>query len=130
LPHGWPRSKPGSASPRKIAESYGAAPLRRVAEVGPAVFERDILRGDGRHAAAVVLGIPYVPRHLSVELAHVEVPHDGRAHQVGLFQPAELFAVRAVGEHALQVALDGGEDQLMDAVQQVVGAGERADGFC
>ena len=44
-----------------------------------------------------------------------------------LLEPAELLAVRAVGHHGMQVALDGREDQAVDAVEQFVGALELTD---
>ena len=46
--------------------------------------------------------------------AQVPVVEERRAHQVALLQPAELLAVRAIGEHVLQVAAYGGVDQGVD----------------
>ena len=43
------------------------------------------------------------------------------------FEPAQLFPVRAVGQHVLQVAGHGTIDHGVDFVQQRVAAGERAD---
>ena len=101
----------------------GACPTRanRAAPV-----ENDVLRGDVGHQTAVDLRLGHVLRDLRVEPRRVVVVHDRPAQQVRNLQPAELLAVRAVGEHALQVAADRRLDQLVDAVQQRIGAREAA----
>ena len=102
----------------------GAAPLGRIAK---AAAENDVLRGNVGHQTAFDLRLGHVLRDLRVEPRRVVVVHDRPAQQVRNLQPAELLAVRAVGEHALQVAVDRRLDQAVDAVQQRIGALEAAD---
>ena len=42
------------------------------------------------------------------------------AHQEGLFEPTQLFAVRAIGQNTLQIAFDTPIDEIERAVKQIV----------
>ena len=49
------------------------------------------------------------------------VVHQHGSGEVGLFEPAELFAVGAVGEDAEEIAVNGAVDEGVDAVEKAVG---------
>ena len=84
--------------------------------------------GCGDHAI-FELRLGCIAGDLGIERGHVVVVHDRGSHEMGHFEPAELFAMRAVGQHALKVAADAPIDQAVDLVEQLVGTGEAAGTF-
>ena len=93
-----------------------------------AILDAHRRRGIGQHAVGQGAVGP-VTRGLGIEIRHVVVQQEGvrRGDQVAAV--AEAFAVRAVGLHAKQVAQKRPLAHFLDAVQQIVGAGECTDGF-
>jgi len=57
-------------------------------------------------------------RSSSVEIVHVITIEDSGAHQMCLLQPAQLLAVRAIGEHTLHIALDGDIDEPVNSIEE------------
>ena len=95
-----------------------AAPLWRIAEVGPLALKLRVLGCNRGNASIRLLCFAHILTDLPVEQRHIVVEHDGRTHQVCLFQPAELFPMGAVREHALEIAQDGHVDQLVDVIEK------------
>ena len=92
-----------------------AAPLRRVAE---APLELHVLGRDVGNEPVLGLGVHDVGDLLAVEAEEVVVEVDGLAHEVGLLEPAQLLAVRAVGQDAREVAADRPAHQGVDPVEE------------
>ena len=112
----------------------GAAPLRRIVEDrGLHRIEDHILRRDLRNQACLrafaALLVGNVARGGGVESGEIEVVKHGRREQVRLLEPAQLFAVRAIGEQAHRVVLNGMQNQRVDAIEQCVGRRKCANLF-
>ena len=75
----------------------------------------------------VGLRVGHVAHALGENPRDVEFVADRRAVEVILLQPAELFAVRAIGQHRDHVRSLGPAHERADAVQKLVGAFEVAD---
>ena len=119
--HGAPVAVPFVDQPGQ--DDARASPLGRVAE---SPLEGDELRRDVGDEAVLELGLDHVVHELVVEIVDVEIVLDGRAHEVGLLEPTQLFPVGTVGDDAGQVAPDRPEDQPVDPVEELVRALEAA----
>ncbi len=69
-----------------------------------------------------MLGIHHVGYQLVIQVKHLIVELDASAHETGLFQPSQLLTVRTIGNHALEIALNGIADKGIDLVEQGIGA--------
>ena len=92
-----------------------SAPFRRITK---AVFEHRVFRCNFRDKPRRKLRIFHVCAHLLVEIVHVITIEDSGAHQMCLLQPAQLLAVRAIGEHTLHIALDGDIDEPVNLIEE------------
>ena len=102
------------------------APLRRIAE---AAAENGIFRSDVRHEAIVELGLGHVAHALDIHRDHIPLVAECVAVEVVLLEPCEFLPMRAVRDHAHQVAALRPADEGADAVEQFVRALEVAGGL-
>ena len=107
---------------RPGAENRRASPFRRITKVRAhsiLIHERNVFGGDTRYHAIRQLGVANILRHFLVETDAVVIEQDRRTRQVGLLQPAELFAMRTIRQHAEHIAQDGAIYKLIDLPQEL-----------
>ena len=102
--------------------------LRRLS-VLPFAAESRVFRRGRRHKPVGKLGIANVVQRLGKKLREVKFVAQRRAVQMILLQPAESFAMRAIGHQAGHVAALRPADQIADAVEQRVGTFKFAGRF-
>ena len=94
------------------------APLGRVAK---GAGEDGVLGSDAGNEAVGELRVFDVTGDLGVERLQVVVVHERGGGEVGLLQPAEFLALRAICEDAEEIAFDCAVDEGVDTVEEVVG---------
>ena len=91
--------------------------------------EDHILRRSGGEHAVLPLRVGHVVHGFGEELVEPKIIAQGRPVEMGLLEPAEALAMRAVRHVTRHVAALGPTDHHVDLVKQIVGTGKFTNGL-
>jgi hypothetical protein len=98
-------------------DDVGAAPFGRIAEP---LVENGVLGRDVRHQPGLELAVGHVAHPFLEETREIEFVSERRSVQVVLLEPPEALAMRAIGDHAHEVAALRPANERVDPVEELV----------